>query len=89
MADPPAAPAPAPAPAPPQQQHEEREQNILKSLKALWGKYEGDLDNIFQSLREPFPAAWRADPPRSAAAFAFRYYYAEEQKPEADEADEG
>lgn len=71
MGDPPA-PAPAPAPT----AHEEREQNILKSLETLYHKFDGDLEQIFESLREPFPAAWRANPPGDAASFCHRYYYA-------------
>lgn len=72
MGDPPAAVAPAPAPAPPQ--HEEKEQNILKSLETLYIQEGGDLERIFGLLNEPFPAAWRDDPPRDAASFARRYY---------------
>lgn len=74
MGDPPA-PAPVPAPVPAPASHEEREQNILKSLATLFEKFNGDLDRIFESLREPFPAAWRADPPRDATSFSHRYYY--------------
>lgn len=75
-------PPPAAPPAASAQQHAEREQNILKSLETLYAKYEGDLDLIFASLREPVPAAFRTDPPLTAQCFARLYYYGRE-----DEAD--
>lgn len=69
MTDPPPAKAPAPAPAAPlQPQHEEREQNILKSLEALFKKYEGDLGKVFDrceslSLQRGVPIFLAVRPP--------------------------